>query len=429
MPGWHAGGDDIGSVLNSDGARLTLGRRRQRLQAFLVCGEVTLSVILIIASGLMMKTLWTLERVKLGFNPQDVLTARINVNNANCKNPEKCFVFYDELLTRVRPQAGITKAALTNGLPLSGNVYPFPLEAEGSPVSAGTQPATATQYIVSPDYFSAMQIPALRGRLFDVQDQPQSAGVVMVSSSMANHFWPGQDPIGKHIRPIWQTQWRTIVGVVDDVRSYAVGDAPSWAPEWTVYIPYAQSGTYGTNNIPWTMTLVVRTSGVPADSAGILRSTLAGIDPTVPMSEVRTMDAVLSAAVSTPKVVMALLTGFAAIALTLGLIGIYGVLSFTVRSRTAELGVRMALGAKPRDLALMVVKQAMYIALAGTAVGLAAAAFLTQALRGMLFRVAPLDPVIFIAAPLLLLATALVASYIPARRASTLDPIKALRSR
>jgi putative ABC transport system permease protein len=245
---------------------------------------------------------------------------------------------------------------------------------------------------------------------------------------MANHFWPGQDAVGKHLRPVWQPQWRTIIGVVDDVKSYAVGDAPGWAPEWAVYIPYTQSGTYGESSFPSTMTLVVRTAEAPSGYAGLLRSALTSLDATVPMSNIRTMEELLSTAVSAPKSLMSLLIVFAAIALVLGIIGIYGVLAFAVRSRAAELGMRVALGAQPKDLAFMVLRQAISLTLVGAIIGLAAAALLMQVLRGILFGVAPLDPATFIIAPVLMLAAALIASYVPARRASSLDPIKALRT-
>ncbi len=428
VPAVQASRGNVGDVLKSSGDRLTFGRRQQYMQSFLVCGEITLSLVLIIAAGLMVKTLWKLEQVKVGFVPQRVMSARINLNSSSCKEPAKCFVFYDQLLSRIRSLPGVTTAGVVNGLPLSGGVFPFPVEAEGSPIASGTEPPTATQYIVSPEYFSTMQIPVMRGRMFDVQDQPQSAGAVIVSASMANHFWPGQDPVGKHLRPVWQPQWRTIIGVVDDVKSYAVGDAPGWAPEWAVYIPYTQSGTYGENSLPSTMTLVVRTAETRSDYAGVLRSTLTGIDATVPMSNIRSMEDVLSTAVSAPKSVMSLLIGFAAIALVLGVVGIYGVLSLSVRSRAAELGVRAALGAQPKDLAFMVIRQAMFLALVGVSIGLVGAALLMQVLRGMLFGVAPLDPATFVIAPLLMLVAALMASYIPARRASGLDPMKVLRA-
>ena len=427
-PAVQATRSNVGDALKSSGDRLTFGRRQQQMQSFLVCGEITLSLVLIIAAGLMVKTLWKLDQVKVGFVPQHVLSARINLNSSNCKNPDKCLVFYDELLSRIHSQPGITKAAVVNGLPLSGGVFPFPIEAEGSPIASGTAPPTATQYIISPEYFSTMQFPIVRGRTFSLQDEPQSAGVVIVSASMANHFWPGQDPVGKHLRPVWQPQWRTIVGVVDDVKSYAIGDAPSWAPEWAVYIPYTQSGTYGENSFPAAMTLVVRTAENPSDYTGLLRSALTGIDTTVPMSNVRTMQDLLSTAVSAPKSIMSLLIGFAAIALALGIVGIYGVLSFSVRSRAAELGLRVALGAQPKDLAFMVLRQAMSLTLVGVLIGLAGAALLMQVLRGMLFGVAPLDPLIFVIAPVLMLAAALIASYVPARRASSLGPIRVLRS-
>lgn len=427
-PAMQATRNNVGDVLKSSGGRLTFGRRQQQMQSFLVCGEITLSLVLIIAAGLMVKTLWKLDQVKVGFVPQHVLSARINLNSSNCKSPDKCFVFYDELLSRVRSLPGITKAAVVNGLPLSGGVFPFPIEAEGSPIASGTAPPTATQYIVTPEYFSTMEIPIVRGRMFNSQDQPQSAGVVIVSASMANHFWPGQDPVGKRLRPVWQPQWRTVIGVVDEVKSYAVGDAPSWAPEWAVYIPYTQSGTYGENTLPSTMTLVVRSAENSSDYTVLLRSALAGIDATVPMSNIRTMQDILSTAVSAPKSIMSLLIGFAAIALVLGIVGIYGVLAFSVRSRAAELGVRVALGAQPKDLAFMVLRQAMSLTVVGVLIGLVGAALVMQILRGMLFGVAPIDPAIFVIAPVLMLVAALIASYIPARRASSLDPIKVLRS-
>lgn len=427
-PAMQAARGSADAVLKYSGDRLTFGRPHRRMQSWLVCGEITISLVLIVAAGLMVKTLWNLEQVKVGFVPDHVLSARINLNSSSCKNPAKCFVFYDELLSSVRPLPGITKAAVVNGVPLSGGVFPIPVEAEGSPIASGTPPPTVTQYIVTPEYFSTMQIPLVRGRAFDAQDQPQSTGNVIVSASMANHFWPGQNAVGKHLRPVWQAQWRTIIGVVDDVKSYAVGDAPMWAPEWAVYIPYTQSGTFGENSIPWTMTLVVRTAGNPSDFTQLLRSVLASIDPAVPMSNIRTMEDVVSTVVSAPKSMMSLLVGFAAIALALGIIGTYGILSFSVRSRAVELGVRMALGAQPKDLALIVVRQAMSLTLVGVGIGLGAAAVLMQVLRGMLFGVAPLDPVTFATAPALMLVAALIASYIPARQASRLDPMTVLRA-
>lgn len=426
-PSLQAKHANLVDVLKSSDDRLTTGRRQRYLQSFLVCGEIALSVMLVIAAGLMIKTLRNLEHVKIGFTSQHLLSARIDLNSSNCNTAAKCFVFYDDLLSRVRSQGGIRKAAIVNGLPLSGGVFPFPLEAEGYPIGSGALPPTATKYIISPGYFSTMQIPILRGRTFTAQDQPNTPGVVIVSASMAQHFWPNQNPIGKRIRPLWQQQWRTIVGVAGDVKSYAVGDAPNWAPKWAVYIPYTQSGTYGADNTPWAMTLVVRTAGRPANYAETLRSLLANVNPSVPMSNINTMEDILAISLSNPKSIMSLLTGFAGVAIALAIVGIYGILAFSVRARDAELSLRLALGAQARDLILLVVRQAMFLALLGIGIGLVGAALLVRVLHGMLFGVAPLDPVTFVVSPVVILAAALVASYVPARRASNVDPTKVLR--
>jgi len=276
----------------------------------------------------------------------------------------------------------------------------------------------------------ALGIPLLRGRVFNDADYGNRPGlyelgssVVLVSATTARRFWPGQDPIGKRVKISWQKPWRTVVGVVGDVREYSL--APKWAGSTMgdIYFPYYG----GVESSAPDMTLVVRTRGLPAQAAHDVRAVVASVNPDVPLSQVETIDGILYASISTPRSTMWLFAGFALLALVLGTVGIYGVLYFSVAERTHEIGLRMALGAQRSEVLKLVLGKGLRLALLGVGAGTVGALALTRYLFSLLYGVKPTDPLTFMVVSLLLIFVALLASYVPARRATKVDPMVALR--
>jgi putative ABC transport system permease protein len=272
-----------------------------------------------------------------------------------------------------------------------------------------------------------MKIPVVAGRGFDSADDSGNPPVALVTAATARRFWPGRSPIGSHVRLSGDNDWRTIVGIVSDVRAY---DLQKNVPDWingTIYFPYATNATLEGGRVPSDMTLVIQTSLEESQLQSALRSTIVGLNPEVPASETKTMRAVVSESVSTPASTTVLFVAFAALALLLGLIGIYGVLSFLVSRRTREIGIRLALGAQRRDVLWLVMKEGAKFSIFGISLGLACALGVTRLLTSELYGVGPADPGTFLAAALLMAAVTLLACYIPTRRAMRVDPILALR--
>ncbi len=431
-PALRASKLDLEQSLKGDTARTGMGVGRRRLSSSLVVGEMALAMMLVVGAGLLIRTLLRLAQINTGLEGSHVLTARVTPNGNWCQgeNFQRCQEFYRQVLDRLRALLAVQDAAAVNSIPLGGRVYPSPLAIEDHPLPPGYDPFQAWQFTITPGYFHTMGIPLLKGRTFTDADYGKRPGldqlgspVVLVSAAMARHFWPGQDPIGKRVRISWQKPWRTVVGVVGDVREYIL--APKWA-EGTIgdiYYPYYA----GVESSPHDMTLVVRTRGLPVQVAQDIQAVVASVNRDVPLSEVQTMDGVLSASISTPRSTMWLFTGFALLALVLGAIGIYGVLSFSVAGRTHEIGIRVALGAQRGHVLKMVVGQGFKLTLMGLAVGIAGALALTRFLSSLLYGVKSTDPATFVAVSVVLTAVALAASYIPARRATKVDPIVALR--
>ncbi len=401
----------------------------RRLRGSLAIAEVALSVLLVIGAGLLIRSFWALSHVDTGFQSPQVLTARITPDESFCSDPARCLAFYRSLLDRVRTTPSIRQSALVNTLPLGGRVAKRSFEIEDFTLASSTQTQPLFWLdIVTPDYFRVMGIALISGRWFNDADQAGGPPVVVVTATTARKFWPEGTAVGKHVRFVGEKDWRTIVGVVADARAY---DLQSNEPDFmkgTAYVPYTSMATLEDGRLPAEMTLAVRTSADDPRAANLLRSTLTQFSPDVPVSEIRTMRAVVSEAASTPASTTILFATFAGVALLLGVVGIYGVLSFLVSRRRREMGVRMALGAQRIDVLLLVMKEGGKFALAGIALGLVGAFFLSKLLAAQLYGVSAIDPITYVSVSALVAIVTLAACFVPARRAMQVDPMVALRN-
>jgi putative ABC transport system permease protein len=393
----------------------------------LVTGEVALAVLLVSAAGLLIRSLWLLAHVNPGFGGEHVLTMRITPNESFCDDTARCVEFYRQVVDNVRALPGVTGAALINTLPLDGEVNKRSVELEGRPATDQNLPLV-WQDIVSPGYFNLMKIPLLRGRTFNDEDTTGNPPVIMLSASTAHRFWPGGDPVGKHLRLAQTQEWCTVVGVVGDVRAFNLRqNVPDWM-QGTIYLPYSPKATLENKRIPAEMTLAVRTFSGNDGVVQSVRDIVSRLDADAPVSEIETMSAVISGATSSSRSVTLLFASFAAIAFLLGAVGIYGVISFFVSQRTREIGIRVALGAQPSHILRMVMREGLSMVVIGVAAGLVAAIALTRLLGGLLYGVSPTDPLALAAVAALFALVAALACYVPARRATRVDPVNAMRS-
>jgi predicted permease len=424
-PALHSAGGLLTESLNSGGRGTSLSVS-QRLRSGLVIAEVAFAVLLVTAAGLMIRSFWAISHVNPGFRAEHILTARITPNESFCSDAKRCLAFYRNVREQVQAFPGTSGAALVNTLPLGGRVSKRSLDVEGFVVPAGEDVPLFWLNVVSPEYFRVMGIPLLSGRAF-IDSDLSGAPVAMVTEETARRFWPNQSAVGKHIRLVDDKDWRTIVGVIPNVRAY---DLQRNAPEWidgTAYVPYNSAATLEDRRIPTEMTIAIRTAADDSQIGTMLRNRVAALNQEVPVSEVKTMGAVVSEAVSTPASTMVLMVVFAALALTLGTIGIYGVLSFLVSNRTREIGIRMALGAQRGNVLRSVIGEGAKLTLAGIALGMAGALGVMRILSGELYGVGASDPLTFFSVAILVAVVALTACYVPARRAMRVDPIVALR--
>jgi putative ABC transport system permease protein len=396
----------------------SMGQRR--LRNGLIVAEVAMAVVLLISAGLLIRSVIHLHRASPGFNTGNLLTMNVSLPSAKYPDAPKWVAFYDQISQRIQALPGVQSVGLTSVLPISHNFDRRSFQVETHPVPRG-QEADADTYIVTPGYLRTMQIPLLKGRELTAQDVVGVEPVALISETFARRYWPGDEPLGKRIKFPGSTArpqpWRTIVGVVRDVKQYGVDKESTMQ----LYLPEAQLP------VSW-LTLAVRTAGDPAQTLGAIRNEIRGVDPDQAVFEVATMEGLLAEAIAKRRFVMILLAGFASLALALAAIGIYGVMGYTVAQRTQEIGVRMAMGAQTGDVLKLVVGQGMRLALGGVAIGLAAACGLTRLMATLLFSVKAIDPLTFGVIALLLIAVALLACYIPARRATKVDPMVALRT-
>ena len=413
-------------TLRSAGRAGTLPLSR-RLRTSLVVAEIAFAVLLVTAAGLLIRSFWALSHVNPGFRSEDILTARISPNQSFCNDPERCLVFYRTLLEEVRTSPGVESAALVNTLPLGGRVAKRSLEVEDHTPSPGQNLAPLFWlHVVTPDYFRVMGIPILSGRTFTEADA-SGEPVAIIPAETARRFWPNQNAVGKHIHLLDDRSWLTIVGVTGDVRAYDLQQSiPSWM-KGVAYVPYNSSATLEDRRMPSDLTIVMRTTVDSSQMGTTLREAVAGANQEAAVTDIKTMSAVLSDAVATPRSTALLFIVFAALALTLGSIGIYGVLSFLVANRTREIGIRMALGAQRRAVLWAVLKEGGQTSFLGIALGIVAAFALMRVLSSELYGISPTDPLTFGAVAMIVAVIALLSCYIPASRAMRVDPMVALR--
>jgi len=415
-PAIHAARTNLAEMLKEGGRSVTGGKVRQRIRSVLVVAEVALSVALLVSAGLLLRSFWRLQNVDPGFKPGHVLTARINLPRSRYQDNPRAWVFYKRVLEEVSALPGIQSVGITSGVPMGAGNTAGEVRVEGRPPAPDGSKPSADWRIVSPGYFRTMGIP-LRGREFDERDREDSA-VTIISEEMARRYWPDEDPIGKSVMLLSMSDKPfTIIGVAGNVRNVGLESDPNPM----VYVATAYAATWNPMN------LVIRTGPEPTAQVAALRSTLGAIDPNVPLYEIRTVDELLSDTLGSRRFTMFLLGSFAAAALLLACVGLFGVMAYLVSQRTHEIGVRLALGARPGDVFRLIIGRGMALAAVGSSLGLVSAWAFGRILESLLYQITPSDPVTLASAPVLLMAVALLACYVPARRAMRVDPMVALR--
>jgi predicted permease len=404
-----------------DAARGSSGVARQRLRSMLVVTEVALSVALLIGAGLLVRSFLRVQHVQPGFAIDRVVTFRINLPGTTYGTSAEAKTFYERLLPAIAALPGVRGVASSSGVPLTPGNTGSELSVPGYTPAPGV-PVSADWRLVSPGYFAAMNIP-LRGRDFDARDVPAPGGkappVTIISDSMARRYWPGEDPIGKTVGINSFGGEHTIIGVAGDVRSFGL-DAEIGP------MVYGSAMVYSGWN---PMSLVVRSAlDDPQSHVESIREVIRQIDPTVPVFDVAQLDDLLSASLGPRRFNMYLLGCFAAIALTLASVGLFGILAYLVSQRSRDIGIRLALGAARADILKLILRQGLGLALTGAVIGVVVAFLAANTIQSLVFSVSPRDPLTFVAVPMILLAIALLACYVPARRAMSVDPLVALRA-
>lgn len=400
----------------------------QRLRNSLVVAEIAFAVLLVIAAGLLIRSFWAVSHANPGFRAESILTARITPNESFCNDPARCLSFYREVLNEVQSSPGVSGAALTNTLPLGGRLAKRSMDVQDYLGPNGENSPLFWLNMVTPGYFQVMSIPFVAGQSFTAANASDDPAVAIVTAATARRYWPNQGAVGKHIRLLGDKEWHTVIGVISDVRAYDIQrNVPEWI-EGAAYIPYSLNATLEDGRVPAGMTIAIRTTLDASQVGTLLRRVVGGLHQEVPISEVKTMHTVISEAVASPAFTTSLFMVFAGLALTLGMIGTYGVLAFLVSKRTQELGIRLALGAQRRDIWWLMMKEAAKITLAGIALGLSSAFVVTRLLASELYGVSPLDPVTYLVVALLMIVVTLLACYVPTLRAMNVDPLVVLRN-
>ena len=418
-PAWQSSKPNLTEALKTDGRTLSGGGRRARLRSVLVVSEIAFALVLLMCAGLLIRTVKHLQKVDPGFDYTHALKMDLILPYVKYSTAAQRIDFYRELTKRVQAVPGVVNAGVITPLPLAGGFDSTSIVVEYQPVQPGQEPMV-DRYIMTPGYLQALGIRLERGRELNEQDNINAPLVMLVSERLAARFWPNQDPLGKRIKlgnAGDDEPWRTVIGVVRDVKQYGP-DKPS---EMAVYLPHAQ-------NPVSSMSLVARTSGDPADMFATVRKTVQAFDPDQVPTNIATMDEVMIDSIQTRRFPMFVLGGFAALALVLAAIGIYGVMSYVVAQRTHEIGIRMALGARTGNVLRLIVGNALWLASVGILLGIVGSFGLTRLLRSLLFGVVPTDVSTFVVVCVSLFVVALVACYLPARRATKIDPLLALRN-
>jgi putative ABC transport system permease protein len=410
----------------------TDGRAHRRVRASVVAVQVALSVVLLVTAALTLRTLTNLQRADPGFSAEGVLTVSVALSEGSYREPAAVARYYQTAVERIAALPGVAAVGAVQHLPLSGLDASTGFFIEGRPEPARADEQQTHYRTVTPGYFTAMRIPIVRGRGFTERDAADASRVALINEAMAKRFWPGEDPIGKRVAldfesmrffrdrpPVFDIPggMREIVGVVKDIRHTSLLAEP--VPE--MYTPGAQRPERE-------MSLVVRTAGEIAGLPAAVRDAVRSIDPSQPVGRIEPVSNLVSSAIAPPRANSVLLTTFAAVALALAMVGVFGLLSYSVVSRTPELGIRLALGGSPGHLRALILREAFVLVAAGGVLGIAGALIVGRSMQSLLVGVAPADPTSLAGAVLVLLAVAAVASYLPARRATAIDPVSALRS-
>ncbi len=408
-----------------EGGRSAVGGQH-RTQSIFVVSEVALALVLLAGAGLLIRTLQRLWDVNPGLNPQHALTMQVALSPTLLDDPSKIRIAWRQLLDRVRNIPGVESAAVTILVPLSGDDNEMPFWTSGQPPSSMAQMHAALTYITTPGYLGTMGIPLQRGRYFTEQDSESSRKVAVIDDVLAEHFFPGQDPVGKQLQ-LYMLGPIEIIGVVGHVKHWGLDADDSAKIRDQLYFPFFQIPDQFMAQAKTGLRLVLRTGANPVSVASAVSKQVMGPGRDQPVYNVNSMEQLISSSVARRRFLRMVLVIFAGLALTLAAIGIFGVISYSVSQRTHEIGIRMALGAEKRNVLKLVVGRGLALTLAGVAIGLVAALGLTHFIAGMLYGLRPTDPLTFVAVSLLLTAVALLACYIPARRATKVDPMVALR--
>jgi len=423
VPAIHAANPNLTESLKEAGRSATEGTRSGRMRSALVVSEIALALVMLVGAGLMARSFMLLQKVDPGFNPERIVTALISLPVSKYPEGPQITAFYHQLLERVRTTPGVESAALGSAVPLNSGAYTS-FAIEGRPVPRPEEAQPDADYLrVSRDYFATLGIRLIRGENFADRYADGAPGVTIISQSMERKYFPNEDPIGKRLTtgnpqpPPGQTvTWLTIIGIVADTPSERL-DAPPY-PQF--YVPFDQTGQRS-------LTLIARTAGEPRGAVGALRNATWSLDRDQPLYNIRTMEELMASSVAARRFNMLLVGLFAALGLVLAAVGIYGVISYSVNQRTHEIGIRVALGAERRDIVRLIVGEGLVLTLTGVGLGLFAAFAVTRLLAGLLFGVSARDPFTFAGVAALLAVVALLACYLPARRAASVDPMTALR--
>ncbi|MFL6207328.1 MAG: ABC transporter permease [Pyrinomonadaceae bacterium] len=417
-PAIQASRPDLNEMLKEGGRSGAEGGRRNRVRSLLMIAEIALSFLLLAGAGLLIKSFIRLRDVSPGFNTEGVLAMRLSLPSAKYPKGQPRVDLYRQAFERVRALPGVESVGAVLTMPLGGDTFNVgrAFIREGRPATP-EESANANYYVATPDYFRTLQIPLIAGRAFSEQDTDKSPMVVIVNETMAHKYWPGESPVGKRIT-IWRDEKfaREVVGVVGDTRPAL--DTPASAQ---MYVPFAQDSGWGS------MSMLVRTTVEPSSLTTAVRNEIHALDKTLPIYNIKTMTDVAAASVAPRRASMLLLTAFASVALLLAVIGIYGITAYYVTQRTHEIGVRMALGAQRSDVLRLIIGQGIRLTLIGLALGMVCAFALTRVMATLLYGVKPTDPMTFAGGALVLASVVLLACYIPARRATKVDPMVALR--